>query len=592
MLVFNEFGSKRNDKNGKCANCNRYNTSSAWCQTCDPQKTALGWTSGNKNIDDCIKELQLNATNYEDVIEWIPFNRLDNIQKIGEEFLAVWLDGVRLKQYIKEPTQSRNPSCKEKLKILHESKNLLEVLCKFKDLLVQSKDSSPKFYELSQDSSPKVYGLTQNTSTDEYMLVFDFQRYAHCGKCANCNRYNTNLAWCQSCDPQKTTQEWTSGNKDVDNCIKEFQLKSTSYEDVIDWIPFNRLNNVQKIGEGGFGSVFSATWLDGKRTVSNVAGEFIQSRTPTCIVALKTLPGSQENFLREFKSYTEFRLMGSNLEVYGLTQDTTNNEYLMVFQYANKGSLHTFLLSNFRELNWKSKLNQLFDISQNLTKIHNAGYVHRDFHSGNILQNQYINGNLLSYIADLGLSRKKDESDLEDSIYGVLPYFAPEVLYKRPYTIAADVYSFGIIMTELSTGRPPHYDIKYDEGLAIRICNGLRPEFAKGTPECYIKLANECMDANPSNRPSASNIYDELFRWNNIVRDGVAKDRDELAILKAFQSADAIIPKLSTKLSNCPKDKLTSKLLNFKNLSEPVNSSLSSISASKTIDFVDIPTDL
>ncbi|RIB23478.1 hypothetical protein C2G38_2072704, partial [Gigaspora rosea] len=51
-----------------------------------------------------------------------------------------------------------------------------------------------------------------------------------------------------------------------------------------------------------------------------------------------------------------FRLLGSNLEVYGLTQNTTNNEYLMVFQYANKGSLHNFLLSNFRELNWKSKL--------------------------------------------------------------------------------------------------------------------------------------------------------------------------------------------------------------------------------------------
>ena len=102
MLVFDEFGSKRDKKYGKCAECNRYNTSPAWCQTCDPQKTALGWTSGNNNIDDCIKELQLNATNYEDVIEWIPFNRLDNIQKVGEEFLAAWLDGVWLIQYIIE----------------------------------------------------------------------------------------------------------------------------------------------------------------------------------------------------------------------------------------------------------------------------------------------------------------------------------------------------------------------------------------------------------------------------------------------------------------------------------------------------------
>ncbi|CAG8510240.1 7487_t:CDS:2 [Gigaspora rosea] len=51
------------------------------------------------------------------------------------------------------------------------------------------------------------------------------------------------------------------------------------------------------------------------------------------------------------------------------------------------------------------------------------------------------------------------------------------------------------------------------------------------------------------------------------------EDRDGLAILKAFQSADAIAPTLSIELPICLKDKLTSKLLNFKNLSEPINSS-------------------
>ncbi|CAG8500775.1 2174_t:CDS:2, partial [Gigaspora rosea] len=87
--------------------------------------------------------------------------------------------------------------------------------------------------------------------------------------------------------------------------------------------------------------------------------------------------------------------------------------------------------------------------------------------------------------------------------------------------------------------------------------------------------------------PSASYIYDELSRWFEIVYDGIAEDKDDLVILKAFQSADSVIPKLSTEISICPKDKLTSKLLNFKNLSEPVNS-LISLSASKSIEFVDI----
>ncbi|RIB11751.1 kinase-like domain-containing protein [Gigaspora rosea] len=349
-------------------------------------------------------------------------------------------------------------------------------------------------------------------------------------------------AWCQTCDPLKTTQAWTSGNKDVDDCIKKFQLKATSYKNVIEWIPFNKLDNVQKIGEGGFGSVFSATWLDGKRAVpkDEWALTLTQSRTPSCVVALKTLPGSQKNFLKEVEIIHLFY----NIEklVYGITQNTTNDEYLMVFQYANKGSLHEFLLSNFRELNWKSKLKQLVDISKNLIKLHEAEYIHRDFHS-------------------------------DDSIYGVLPYVAPEVLIERLYTLASDIYSFGIIMTEVSTGKPPHYKVEYDEILAIKICNGLRPEFAKGTPECYIQLANKCMEANPSNRPNAYDIRKNLLEWFNILDRDVAYDKNELTILKAFKSADEIIPTLSTELPDYSKDKLTSKLLNFKNLSEPINSS-------------------
>ncbi|CAG8752500.1 8546_t:CDS:2, partial [Gigaspora margarita] len=68
---------------------------------------------------------------------------------------------------------------------------------------------------------------------------------------------------------------------------------------------------------------------------------------------------------------------------------------------------------------------------------------------------------------------------------------------------------------------------------------------------------NECMDANPSNRPSADDIKKKVLRWYKIVRDGIATNKDELVILKAFQSADAVIPKLSTKLLACPQDKLT-----------------------------------
>ncbi|RIB14745.1 hypothetical protein C2G38_1626017 [Gigaspora rosea] len=137
----------------------------------------------------------------------------------------------------------------------------------------------------------------------------------------------------------------------------------------------------------------------------------------------------------------------------------------------------------------------------------------------------------------------------------------------------ADIYSFGIIMAEMSTGKPPFFDIEYDEILAIQICKGLRPEFAEGTPECYTQLALQCMDANPFKRPTASDIHDKLIRWHDIVNYSDAKNQNELAILRAFQSADETILTLLTEFPIYPKNKLASKLLNFKNLSERINTS-------------------
>ncbi|RIB30703.1 hypothetical protein C2G38_2053089, partial [Gigaspora rosea] len=74
-------------------------------------------------------------------------------------------------------------------------------------------------------------------------------------------------------------------------------------------------------------------------------------------------------------------LYGSGLKMYGLTHDSENNQYLMVFLYADKGNLHTFLRTNFQDLSWKIKLKLLKDISHDLLRIHIAGYIHSDFHS-------------------------------------------------------------------------------------------------------------------------------------------------------------------------------------------------------------------
>ncbi|RGB25780.1 kinase-like domain-containing protein, partial [Rhizophagus diaphanus] len=95
-----------------------------------------------------------------------------------------------------------------------------------------------------------------------------------------------------------------------------------------------------------------------------------------------------------------------------------------------------------------------------------------------------------------------------------MPYIAPEVLNGEQYTSSADIYSFGVVMAEISSGKPPFYNKKHDLSLALAICNGLRPEFGKGTPEFFKKLAYKCMNANSNERPTAKELFDIIYFWD------------------------------------------------------------------------------
>ncbi|RIB01691.1 kinase-like domain-containing protein, partial [Gigaspora rosea] len=91
-----------------------------------------------------------------------------------------------------------------------------------------------------------------------------------------------------------------------------------------------------------------------------------------------------------------------------------------------------------------------------------------------------------------------------NGIYGVLPYIAPEVLIKEQYTKASDIYSFGMIMLEIFTGRRPYHDTSHDEDLAIKICLGSKPEIKCEIPQ-FLALINKCLDE-AQDRPTAKEL--------------------------------------------------------------------------------------
>ena len=105
--------------------------------------------------------------------------------------------------------------------------------------------------------------------------------------------------------------------------------------------------------------------------------------------------------------------------------------------------------------------------------IHSNDYVHHDLHSGNI----FSHNTYQSVIGDLGLCQQViDKKDNPNKIYGVIPYLAPEVLSKKPYTKESDIYSFGMIMWEHTTGKKPFHDRPHDQYLMLDILNGERPQ--------------------------------------------------------------------------------------------------------------------
>src|SRR4051812_38398296 len=145
----------------------------------------------------------------------------------------------------------------------------------------------------------------QESLIDKLILNEELKRcYKRFGLCEKCKQPKNNRYWCRICAFQQNFQNWTSGNHDIDEFIQKTQLKARGRREVLEWIEYDRFENVEYLAKGGFGTTYKAIWKDAFIYGWNSKNNQFNRYGVNLPVALKCLHNSQDitvDFLREVR---------------------------------------------------------------------------------------------------------------------------------------------------------------------------------------------------------------------------------------------------------------------------------------------------
>ncbi|XP_022994339.1 G-type lectin S-receptor-like serine/threonine-protein kinase At4g27290 isoform X1 [Cucurbita maxima] len=271
-----------------------------------------------------------------------------------------------------------------------------------------------------------------------------------------------------------------------------------------------------KIGEGGFGPVYKGKLSCGQE------------------IAIKRLAGGSGQGQNEFKNEVTLisQLQHRNL-VKLLGFCIHKEETLLVYEYMPNKSLDHFLFDNEKRylLNWQKRFDIIIGISRGLLYLHRDSrlrIIHRDLKVSNILLDSEMNPK----ISDFGMARMFGEDQTmakTKRVVGTYGYMSPEYALDGCFSLKSDVFSFGVILLEIVSGKKNrgffHTDHQlnllghawklWDEGNALELMDtALENKFQPSEALRCIQIGLLCVQLSPDDRPTMWSVLSMLESEN------------------------------------------------------------------------------
>ncbi|XP_042464236.1 serine/threonine/tyrosine-protein kinase HT1-like [Zingiber officinale] len=192
--------------------------------------------------------------------------------------------------------------------------------------------------------------------------------------------------------------------------------------------------------------------------------------------------------------------------------------YCIITEYMSQGTLRMYLHKKEPySLSTETILRLALDISRGMQYLHSQGVIHRDLKSHNLL----LNDEMRVKVADFGTSCLETQCKESKGNMGTYRWMAPEMIKEKPYTKKVDVYSFGIVMWELTTALVPYQSMTPVQAAYAASEKNLRPPLSTSCSPVLNNLIERCWSANPSKRPDFNYVVSLLEKYDECLREGL-----------------------------------------------------------------------